>query len=266
MPMCASIRTGSPISCSLSCMSDVVALGRTECRARRRSVGGAVRRARTRRTHARAASTIASPNTCPAAIWRCGATRCSPSAASIRSTCAPATTWTCAGGCRRAAGRSASRRPRSSGITTAPRLAHTGVSKSATAKARCGCSRTIPDKFVGSRIQWRGHVYSPLPFVRSLFGTRVNAGPWGTAPFPSVYRTDAFPLFFAPHTLTWQVAALVLMSRRAAALGTDSRRAWPDDGWRRGCSRSQRRLPAACAMRSPRISARCRRCPADRRR
>ena len=23
-----------------------------------------------------------------------------------------------------------------------------------------------PDKFVGSRIQWRGHVYSPLPFVR----------------------------------------------------------------------------------------------------
>ena len=36
-----------------------------------------------------------------------------------------------------------------------------------------------PDKFVGSRIQWRGHVYSPLPFVRSLFGTRVNAGPVG---------------------------------------------------------------------------------------
>ncbi len=68
-----------------------------------------------------------------------------------------------------------------------------------------------PDKFVGSRIRWRGHVYSPLPFVRSLFGTRVNAGPWGTAPFPSVYRTDAFPLFFAPHTLTWQAAALALI-------------------------------------------------------
>jgi GT2 family glycosyltransferase len=68
-----------------------------------------------------------------------------------------------------------------------------------------------PDKFVGSRIQWRGHVYSVLPFVRSLFGTRINAGPWGTAPFPSVYRTDVVPLLFAPQTLTWQIAALVLM-------------------------------------------------------
>jgi hypothetical protein len=68
-----------------------------------------------------------------------------------------------------------------------------------------------PDKFVGSRIQWRGHVYSPLPFVRSLFGTRINAGAWGTAPFPSVYRTDVIPLFFAPQTLTWQIGALLLM-------------------------------------------------------
>jgi GT2 family glycosyltransferase len=68
-----------------------------------------------------------------------------------------------------------------------------------------------PDKFVGSRIRWRGHVYSPLPFVRSLFGTRVDAGPWGTAPFPSVYRSDAFPLFFTPHSLTWQIGAVVLV-------------------------------------------------------
>ena len=68
-----------------------------------------------------------------------------------------------------------------------------------------------PDKFMGSRIQWRGHVYSPLPFVRSLFGIRVNAGPWGTAPFPSVYRTDVAPLFFAPQTLAWQITALVLV-------------------------------------------------------
>ena len=68
-----------------------------------------------------------------------------------------------------------------------------------------------PDKFVGSTIQWRGHVYSPLPFVRSLFGTRVNAGPWGTAAFPSVYSTDAPPILFAPHTLTWQAGALTLM-------------------------------------------------------
>jgi GT2 family glycosyltransferase len=67
-----------------------------------------------------------------------------------------------------------------------------------------------PDKFVGSRIQWRGHVYSPLPFVRSLFGTRINAGRWGTAPFPSVYRTDVAPLFFAPQTMSWQVGALLM--------------------------------------------------------
>jgi O-antigen biosynthesis protein len=67
-----------------------------------------------------------------------------------------------------------------------------------------------PDKFVGSRIQWHGHVYSPLPFVRSLFGTRVNAGPWGTAAFPSVYHTDTLPLLFAPHTITWQITALLL--------------------------------------------------------
>jgi O-antigen biosynthesis protein len=68
-----------------------------------------------------------------------------------------------------------------------------------------------PDKFVGSRIRWRGHVYSPLPFVRSLFGTRINAGPWGTAAFPSVYRPDVFPLFVAPHSVTWQVAAALLL-------------------------------------------------------
>ncbi|MGE0702988.1 MAG: glycosyltransferase [Vicinamibacterales bacterium] len=68
-----------------------------------------------------------------------------------------------------------------------------------------------PDKFVGSRIRWRGHVYSPLPFVRSLFGTRVNAGPWGTAAFPSVYRTDASSLFFAPHSIAWQAVALALV-------------------------------------------------------
>ena len=83
-----------------------------------------------------------------------------------------------------------------------------------------------PDKFVGSRIQWRGHVYSPLPFVRSLFGTRVNAGPWGTAPFPSVYRTNASPIGVAPHTAWWQVAAVLLLvtgtllvTTRAAGFG-----------------------------------------------
>ena len=33
-------------------------------------------------------------------------------------------------------------------------------------------------------------------FVRSLSGTGVNAGVWGTAAFPSVYRTDGHPFAF----------------------------------------------------------------------
>ena len=68
-----------------------------------------------------------------------------------------------------------------------------------------------PNKFVGSSIQWHGRVYSPLPFVRSLSGTRVDAGPWGTAAFPSVYNTDAPPWLFSPHTITWQASALALL-------------------------------------------------------
>jgi GT2 family glycosyltransferase len=68
-----------------------------------------------------------------------------------------------------------------------------------------------PDKFVGSKIRWHGHIYSALPFVRSLTGLRVNAGPWGTAPFPSVYRTDVFPFAFLPHSVAWQSVAVTLM-------------------------------------------------------
>jgi GT2 family glycosyltransferase len=82
-----------------------------------------------------------------------------------------------------------------------------------------------PDKFVGSRILWRGHVYSPLPFVRSLFGIRVNAGAWGTAPFPSVYRTEVRPLLLAPQTLTWQIGALLLMVAGVLLWATNSN--WP---------------------------------------
>jgi GT2 family glycosyltransferase len=68
-----------------------------------------------------------------------------------------------------------------------------------------------PDKFVGSKIRWHGHIYSALPFVRSLTGMRVNVGPWGTAPFPSVYRTDVYPFAFLPHSFTWQLAAIALI-------------------------------------------------------
>ena len=56
---------------------------------------------------------------------------------------------------------------------------------------------------------WRGRIYSPLPFVRSLWGTRINAGVWGTAAFPSVYRTDVHPFAFLPHSIKWQVISFV---------------------------------------------------------
>ena len=68
-----------------------------------------------------------------------------------------------------------------------------------------------PDKFLDGRMLWRGRIYSPLPFVRSLSGTRVNAGVWGTAAFPSVYRTDVHPFAFLPHSIKWQVMSFILL-------------------------------------------------------
>ena len=67
-----------------------------------------------------------------------------------------------------------------------------------------------PEKFLDGRMLWRGRIYSPLPFVRSLWGTRINAGVWGTAAFPSVYRTDVHPFAFLPHSIRWQVFSFVL--------------------------------------------------------
>ncbi len=45
-----------------------------------------------------------------------------------------------------------------------------------------------PEKFVRGQMLWRGHIYSPLPFLRSLSGRRINTGVWGTAAFPSIYN------------------------------------------------------------------------------
>jgi GT2 family glycosyltransferase/DNA-binding beta-propeller fold protein YncE len=67
-----------------------------------------------------------------------------------------------------------------------------------------------PEKFLDGRMLWRGRIYSPLPFVRSLWGTKINAGVWGTAAFPSVYRTDVHPFAFLPHSIKWQIISLVL--------------------------------------------------------
>jgi GT2 family glycosyltransferase/DNA-binding beta-propeller fold protein YncE len=77
-----------------------------------------------------------------------------------------------------------------------------------------------PDKFLDGRMLWRGRIYSPLPFVRSLWGTRINAGIWGTAAFPSVYRTDVHPFAFLPHSVKWQVLSFVMaIAGTAVALG-----------------------------------------------
>ncbi len=77
-----------------------------------------------------------------------------------------------------------------------------------------------PDKFLDGRMLWRGRIYSPLPFVRSLWGTRINAGVWGTAAFPSVYRTDVHPFAFLPHSIRFQVISFVLTLAGLAVAAT----------------------------------------------
>ncbi len=67
-----------------------------------------------------------------------------------------------------------------------------------------------PEKFLDGRMLWHGRIYSPLPFVRSLWGARINAGVWGTAAFPSVYRTDIHPFAFLPHSVDWQIISILL--------------------------------------------------------
>ena len=113
-----------------------------------------------------------------------------------------------------------------------------------------------PEKFLDGRMLWRGRIYSPLPFVRSLWGRRINAGVWGTAAFPSVYRTDVHPFAFLPHSVRWQVLSIVARARRgwssprlgghewaaALLLGSRRRRHRRDD-------RQERRLRAALGRR-----------------
>ena len=64
-----------------------------------------------------------------------------------------------------------------------------------------------PEQFPIGNMLWRGRIYSPLPFVKSLTGTRINAGVWGTAAFPSVYSTDVHPAQFLPHSPGWMIGA-----------------------------------------------------------
>jgi O-antigen biosynthesis protein len=77
-----------------------------------------------------------------------------------------------------------------------------------------------PEKFLDGRMLWRGRIYSPLPIVRSLWGTRINAGVWGTAAFPSVYRTDVHPFAFLPHSIRFQMISFVLTAAGLAVAST----------------------------------------------
>jgi GT2 family glycosyltransferase/sugar lactone lactonase YvrE len=81
-----------------------------------------------------------------------------------------------------------------------------------------------PEKFLDGRMLWHGRIYSPLPFLRSLWGTKINAGVWGTSAFPSVYRTDVHPFAFLPHSIRWQVLSFVLTLLGAAVVYTGRHR------------------------------------------
>jgi GT2 family glycosyltransferase len=63
-----------------------------------------------------------------------------------------------------------------------------------------------PDKFTQGAIQWHGHIYGGLPYLRSLTRRLINTGIWGTAPFPSVYELHAQGFSWWPHTAVWAVA------------------------------------------------------------
>jgi GT2 family glycosyltransferase len=77
-----------------------------------------------------------------------------------------------------------------------------------------------PDRFDNGRPVWRGHIYSPLPFNRALSRASINTGPWGMAPFPSVYRRDAYPFAFMPHRVWWSLATISLVILGAALVRT----------------------------------------------
>ena len=69
-----------------------------------------------------------------------------------------------------------------------------------------------PEKFVRGQMLWKGHIYSPLPFLKSLSGRRVNTGVWGTAAFPSIYSEDSYRLEYVPHSPAWMLVSLALVA------------------------------------------------------
>ena len=80
-----------------------------------------------------------------------------------------------------------------------------------------------PHKFIGGRIAWAGHIYSSLPFIRSLSETRIHAGPFGSKAFPSIYRTDPHPFAYMAHSGRWQIGwAFCIALAAVAALAHQS--------------------------------------------
>ena len=77
-------------------------------------------------------------------------------------------------------------------------------------------------RFSGGSVNWRGRIYSGLPFVRSLTERRLHSGVWGTAAFPTVYHIGAHPLQAMPHTPEWQVSALLLVLGGVIALASST--------------------------------------------
>ena len=73
-----------------------------------------------------------------------------------------------------------------------------------------------PHKFPHGQVIWRGRIYSPLPFVRALSKARVNSGPWGLAPFPSVYQGDPDLITLLPHRIEWLLGGLAHILAGAA--------------------------------------------------
>ena len=65
-----------------------------------------------------------------------------------------------------------------------------------------------PERFLDGQALWKGRIYSSLPFVRAISRVRVNAGPWGTATFPTVYSTQVPSLNSLPHLMPWQMASV----------------------------------------------------------
>src|SRR6516165_10490949 len=147
-----------------------------------------------------------SPSTSPAATWPIARRHSSRLAASTRASAPLATMLTFAGGCRTAAGQSASARLRWCGTTGATRLAPSGSSNMATARPR-RCNAL-------GHIGWAGRIYACGPGLANLFRQRIYHGVWGTAPYQSVHSPGANFVLSLLAMPEWYlaVAALALLS------------------------------------------------------